>query len=62
MIGNTTKPTSGTVEKENPNLGRRTVIRKAIGPTTLMWETQSSKGTMKPQKVWVPTLFEITIL
>jgi hypothetical protein len=25
MIGNTTKPTHGTVGKENPNLGRRTV-------------------------------------
>jgi len=76
MIGNTTKPTHGIVGKENPNLGRRTIIRKAILPTTSMRETRSSKGTMKPhkdvegykmpiahpQKVWAPTLFEITIL
>jgi hypothetical protein len=62
MIGNTTKPTRGTVGKENPNLGRRTVARKATIPTTSMRETRSSKGTMKPQKVRAPTLFEITIL
>jgi hypothetical protein len=62
MIGNTTKPTRGTVVKENPNLGRRTVARKATIPTTSMRETWSSKGTMKPQKVRAPTLFEITVL
>jgi len=76
MIGNTTKPTCGIVGKENPNLGRRTVAQKAIVTTTSMWETRLNKGTMKPQKdvegykmpiahpqkVWVPTLFEITIL
>ncbi len=62
MISNTTKPTRGIVGKENLNLGRRTVVRKAIVPTTSMQETQSSKGTMKPQKVRAPTLFEITIL
>jgi hypothetical protein len=57
-------------------LGRRTIARKAIVPTTSMRETRLSKGTMKPQKdvvgykmpiahpqkVWAPTLFEITIL
>ncbi len=62
MISNTTKPSRGTIGKENLNLGRRTVARKAIVPTTSMRETQSNKGTMKPHKVWVPTLFEITIL
>jgi hypothetical protein len=62
MIGNTTKPTYGTVGKENLNLGRRTVARKAIVPSTSMQETWSNKGTMKPQKVWAPTLFEITVL
>ncbi len=51
MIGNTIKPTNGIVGKENLNLGRRTVARKAITPTTSMRETRSSKGTMKPQKV-----------
>ncbi len=61
-IGNTIKPTYGTVGKENPNLGRRMVARKATIPTTSMQETRSSKGTMKPQKVWAPTLFEITTL
>ncbi len=39
MIGNTTKPTCGTVGKENPNLGRGTVAQKATIPTTSMWET-----------------------
>jgi hypothetical protein len=48
MIGNTTKPTCGTIGKENPDLGRRMVARKATIPTTLMQETRSSKGTMKP--------------
>jgi hypothetical protein len=48
MIGNTTKPTPGTFGKENPNLGGRTVAQKAIVPITSMWETRSSKGTMKP--------------
>ncbi len=62
MISNITKPIDGTVGKENPNLGRRMVIRKAIVPTTSMRETQSNKGTMKPQKVQASTLFEITIL
>jgi len=62
MIGNITKPTRGTVGKENPILGKRTIARKAIVPTTSMQETRSSKGTMKPQKVQAPTLFEITIL
>jgi hypothetical protein len=51
------------------------VAQKAIVPTS-MRETRSNKGTMKPhkdvegykmpiahpQKVWAPTLFEITIL
>jgi len=46
MIGNTTKPTSGVVGKENPNLGRRVVARKAIIPIASMQETQSNKGTM----------------
>jgi hypothetical protein len=76
MIGNTTKPTRGTIGKENPNLGRKIVAQKAIIPTTSMRETRSNKGTMKPQKdvekykmlithphkVQAPTLFEITIL
>jgi hypothetical protein len=76
MIGNTTKPTHGTVGEENLNLGRRTIVRKAIILTTSMQETWSNKGTMKPQKdvegykmpiahphkVHAPTLFEITIL
>ncbi len=62
MIGNITKPTHGIVGKENLNLGRRTIVQKAIVPTTSTRETQSSKGTMKPQKVRAPTLFEITIL
>jgi hypothetical protein len=62
MIGNTTKPTCGTIGKENPNLGKRMVAQKAIMPTTSMRETWSSKITMKPQKVQAPTLFEITIL
>jgi hypothetical protein len=62
MIGNTTKPTRGTVGKENPNLGRRTVVQKAIVPTTSMQETWSSKGTMKSKKVQALTLFEIIIL
>ncbi len=61
MISNIIKPTHGTVGKENPNLSRRMVAQKAIVPTTSMQETRSSKGTMKPQKVQVPTLFEITI-
>jgi len=52
MISNTIKPTRGTIGKENPNLGRRMVAQKAIVPTTSMRETRSSKGTMKPQKVW----------
>jgi len=50
MIGNTTKPTRGTVGEENLNLGRRTIARKAIIPITSMQETWSRKGTMKPQK------------
>jgi hypothetical protein len=50
MISNTIKPTRGIVGKENPNLGRRTVVRKAIVPTTSMRETRPNKGTMKPQK------------
>ncbi len=76
VIGNTIKPTRGTIGKENPNLGRRTVAQKAIVPTTSMWETRSSKGTMKPhkdverykmpiahpRKLWAPTLFEMTIM
>ncbi len=62
MIGNTTKPTRGTVGKENPNLGRRIVAQKATVPTTSMRETRSNKGTMKPQKVRAPTLFEIIVL
>ncbi len=62
MIGNTTKPTHVTVGKGNPNLGKRTLARKATLPTTSMRETWSSKGTMKPQKVEAPTLFEITVL
>jgi hypothetical protein len=62
MIGNTTKPTHGTVGKENPNLGRRTVVRKATIPTTSMQKTRSNKGTMKPQKVRAPTLFEIIVM
>jgi hypothetical protein len=62
MIGNTTKPIRGTIGKENPNLGRRMVVRKATVPTTSMRETQLNKGTMKPQKVRAPTLFEIIVL
>ncbi len=62
MIRNNTKPTCGTIGKEHPNLGRRTIARKAIILTTLMLKTRLSKGTMKPQKVQAPTLFEITIL
>jgi hypothetical protein len=76
MISKTTKPTHGVVGKENPNLGRKTVVRKAIIPRTSMQETLLNKGTMKPheddegykmpiarpQKVWAPTLFDITIL
>jgi hypothetical protein len=76
MISNIIKPIRGVVGKENPNLGRRTVVRKAIVLTTSMWETRSNKGTMKPQKdvegykmpiahpqkVWAPTLFEIIIM
>ncbi len=62
MIGNTTKPTRGTIGKENPNLGRRMIVQKAIVLTTSMRETQSSKGTMKPHKVRTPTLFEIIVL
>jgi hypothetical protein len=62
MIGNIIKPTCGTIGKENRNLGRRMIVRKATVPTTSMWETQLNKGTMKPQKVRAPTLFEITVL
>jgi hypothetical protein len=61
MISNTTKPTRGTVGKENLNLGRRMIVRKAIVTTTSMRETWSSKGTMKPLKVRAPTLFEIIV-
>ncbi len=34
MIGNTTKPTRGIVGKENLDLGKRTIARKATVPTT----------------------------
>jgi hypothetical protein len=75
LIGNNIKPTHGAIGKEHPNLGKRMVAWKVIVPTTSMQETRSSKGTMKPhkdverykmpiahpQKVWIPTLFEITI-
>ncbi len=39
MISNTTNPTHVTIGKENPNLGRSMVARKAIVPTTSMRET-----------------------
>jgi len=38
MIDNITKPTHGTIGKENLNLGRRTVAQKEIVPPTSMRE------------------------
>jgi len=40
MIGNIIKPTRRTIGKENPNLGRRMIVRKATVPTTSMRETR----------------------
>jgi hypothetical protein len=47
VSGNITKPINGEVGKRNPNLGRRTIVQKAIVPTPLLQETNLKKGTMK---------------